>query len=167
MCKIFLMTTAFLLLGFRQEPSSGVESQVLEITSRLTSMDVHTGGNASESRPSLQLSIRNATSKCVRGYVIKIRFANAAGKPMFGRSRMKLRLANNGTLGCLNPAETEEWPNNLQLPLDSEGNPAKYTVSVDVVVFDDESTWGPATSEQAQKLIGMIQGMDLIRKQQR
>ncbi len=90
--------------------------------------------------PASLVQIQNISSKNVLAYTIRVTGVNpSTGKPRPGRTHAVLRMRTDGTLNLLFPG---------QIAADKVQG-SNSAASVDLVVFDDGSGWGPMTSDAA------------------
>lgn len=116
----------------------------------------------------LALHAQNVSERCVRGIVLSVQFSNSEGKTTLTRTRTLLTATKSGGLKCLHPGESFHWPptSNMFIPTEASGNPDKYAINLDFVVFDDRSTWGPGRQKAADnRLLGMMETLDLQQQQ--
>lgn len=96
-----------------------------------------------------RLQIQNVSNKNVLAYTIRMIVLNPnTGKPRPGRAHAALRLRADGTTNFLLPGQIAS--DNAQV------NPSA-TASVDLVVFDDGSAWGPVISDAAKRQFKAIE----------
>jgi hypothetical protein len=100
--------------------------------------------------------VKNVSSRCVWGYVLKIQFISVGGKPMTMHARLGLRRNTAGVLTCIEPGQVFHIPQTVAIPTDNSGNLGTYATTVDFVVFSDGSTWGPHALPDGNRLLGMI-----------
>jgi bla regulator protein blaR1 len=150
-----LVAAAFLIpmvFGFFAPGTYGQATSPLELT--VTRVDKAVSGRG----PHLHLDIQNVSQKCVIGFVINKRFANADDKTIMNGTETSVRLSKDGDFKCLAPGEVDNFKD-VVLPTNGSGKPAaKYAFTVDYVVFSDQSTWGPGRDRYEDgRVDGMIQ----------
>jgi hypothetical protein len=110
------------------------------------------GAGADGSQPGVRLTVKNVSVKNVVAYSVRVFYVN----PQTGA---KMGAGDHSTFhhaDVLAPGRSETSPKVTSLPRSTEGVTATYTTSpdssVDLVVFDDGTYWGPVSSRAAQAL---------------
>jgi hypothetical protein len=120
--------------------------------------NVVTSGAGTDMRITYDLA--NTSGKAIRAYVIAIDYTHATGAPGG-------RFSLTGIRGMLAPPQ----PDSLQagevvhqtvrhIPLESDGTPLGFKLSVDYVLFTDGSWWGPDTLKESRQVLGTLSGHD-------
>jgi hypothetical protein len=98
--------------------------------------------NQSVSVPELSFEIRNVSQKCVVGISLRTEDKDSEGK-VIATGGVTIFRQHGGQLGCLEPGQALRELDRSNA-LDEHGNPSsKKDVTVDFVIFNDGSTWGP------------------------
>jgi hypothetical protein len=94
--------------------------------------------------PGLFMTVRNTSGRNILGFAFETTFTDPeTGKAMDGtREHSAFRPASRGIL--LPSGGSKPNPKPYQLPVTSSGMPARYSFTVDLVIFDDGTKWGPA-----------------------
>ncbi len=106
------------------------------------------------------VSAHNTSRSPIRGFVIDVRYTDAAGQPLghFTRIAMKPPLA--GQPQYIAPGEVLTNKKAIPIPQDPSSH---YDIVIDSVIFADGSKWGPAKLRESAKLTGLIQGADHVK----
>jgi hypothetical protein len=139
-------------------PESAGGPPPLEVMATLSSAGL--GGT----KPGLRLSVKNVSTKNVLAYALRLHFTDPeTGAGMGSGAHTEFGKGLNGVPRYLLPGEVASSPRAQSLPVTANGAPAKYTLSVDLVVFGDGSTWGPASSAAAVQLWKQVQASGLVK----
>jgi hypothetical protein len=112
------------------------------------------GAGRDGTRPGYVLSIKNLSPKNVMGYSVQMHFTSSVtGKGMGSSGHSSFANPLTGKPHYLQPGQTETSKRAIPFPQDASGATPNYTISVQLVVFEDGSTWGPASSNGAQQLL--------------
>jgi hypothetical protein len=108
----------------------------------------------------LVVQLRYSGERPVRAYLVKFSLANSAtGKPVRQLTIDEAREAHQMI------ASGAEWTRTVCTKLKATApDSISVTADVDMLKFDDGSTWGPLESRESHQLIGTIDGMDFITK---
>jgi hypothetical protein len=109
--------------------------------------------NAEPIRPSATFSLRNISTKNVISYIVLTRITNPANGQSMGEQ--ELTLGRNGTTTVLHPLRPGQTDAALRLKLrvTASGSLADHSVIVDLVEFEDGTTWGPARHPSSQNVL--------------
>ncbi|HWB87323.1 MAG TPA: hypothetical protein VG675_24485 [Bryobacteraceae bacterium] len=111
----------------------------------------------------LLVELQNNSNKRIRGYVFQIVFLGADGKTIQTFTRSGLKSERDGTPTYIEPGAVSKT-----LPIGRpmvNGQLADYKLSLDLVLFEDGSRWGPQALPESQKFLGYVEGVDRTRKQ--
>jgi len=98
------------------------------------------------------MKVRNISGRNILGFVFETTFTNpGTGKAMAVREHGAFRPASRGI--SLPSDASKLNPKPYQLPVTSSGMPARYSFTVDLVIFDDGTKWGPAKLEVSEALL--------------
>jgi hypothetical protein len=155
MRSILLRTILILavLAPYALAQSAGVPaSSPIEVTGLVSPIDPHEWAGL-KAGPGLFMKVRNTSGRNILGFAFETTFTNPAnGRAMAApREHGAFRPASRGISlpsGASNPT-----PKPYQLPVTSLGMAAGYSFIVDLVIFDDGTTWGPAKLEVSQTLL--------------
>jgi len=131
----------------------------LNITFEETTTDILRTPNASTLLPAIVMNVANVSGKCLRGYVVVVKFKEADGHTTQGHSRLALAMDKESNLSCFPPGAVKHWGNPLVRPKDSSGELAQYSATIDLVIFEDGSEWGPGKAPDSDRLRGMIEAL--------
>lgn len=118
------------------------ESPPVEVTGRVSPIDPHEWAGF-KAGPGLFMKVRNTSGRNILGFAFETTFTNPeTGKTMAVREHSAFRPASRG-ISLPSGASTPN-PKPYELPVTSSGIPARYFFTVDLVVFEDGTKWGPA-----------------------
>jgi len=147
-----MLRISTLLLAFL--PAIGAQTPPpIEVTGNISPIDPQVW--AGMSGPGLFMTIQNTSGREIQGFA----FATDFNDPQSGRHLPPSREHNaykppaNGVLLAANGKVSEPKP--YPVPI-SAGAPASYSFTVDLVIFGDGTTWGPAKTRAAQQLLRRI-----------
>lgn len=108
--------------------------------------------------PAVSFQLTNRSRKRILGYVALLEFTDSAGASTAKTAKTALR-----GLGPLPAPESfrpgESWTDTSQpVPQDSSGKLLIPKVSIDYVLFADQSSWGKDVMRQSLHLQGLMQG---------
>ena len=122
-----------------------------------TAVEAEPGGQA---RDVLGLEVRNTSSRRVRGFAVCVNFTDGeTGAPTTYLCQNILKATKEGEARYQFPGDTLSV-RSIPIPRNASGVPDRPAVKVDIVVFDDGSSWGPGKSRASLRLIGQIQELD-------
>jgi|GEM_PF-6040937 len=114
--------------------------------------------NTAIPHPSIVFDVRNVSAKCVVALSLNTEWRDSQGEVIQKGGVSTFRHTRDGRFQCLEQGETFHMPHGLRVPVDASGNPATCEVTVDFVIFDDGSTWGPGNRvEEKGRLLGKFQ----------
>jgi hypothetical protein len=139
-------------------PVAGVESQTLgplKIESGLW-RDEH-------GQELLAVAVTNVSATPIRGYLFTTSFFDPATGDRIRRFSTKELETRGNPADYLAPGST--WiADPRKFSHLADGTPASYTMTLDLVVFADGSTFGPIKSSESYEVLGMIQGIDDLKR---
>jgi hypothetical protein len=110
-------------------------------------------------RELLAMQVTNESSTAIRGYLLTASFFDRSNGDRIRRVSTKELETHGNSADYLAPGAS--WvADPRKFSYSADGSPAKYTVTVDLVVFEDGSTFGPKKSSESQEVIGMLRGID-------
>jgi hypothetical protein len=130
------------------------ETSPIEVTGQISQIDpqVWVGFDAG---PGLFMSVRNVSARGIRGYVYETVFTDAGtGKRLGQRQHSTYKKPSLGmalTAGAIVPSGKP-----YDVPAAPSGITAQYSFQVDLVIFDDGSTWGPGQLRLSKILLTRI-----------
>ena len=141
MLRTILILAVLLPHAFAQ--SAGVsESSPIEVTGLVSPIDPHDWPGF-KAGPGLFMKVRNTSGRNILGFAFETTFTNPeTGKVVGGHEHGAFRPASRGISLPSGGGKTNPKP--YQLPVTRSGMPASYSFTVDLVIFDDGTTWGPA-----------------------
>jgi hypothetical protein len=118
--------------------------------------------------PELSMTMQNTSARGIQGYFYEAIFTDPGTGKLVSKSGPIgcYRSLGSGVLiasGAETPADT---PVVKPLPITASGTPAKYSFNVDLVFFEDGTTWGPAKTAGAQQLLAQIAALRQIKEAQ-
>jgi hypothetical protein len=127
----------------------------IEVTGSVSPIDTHKWVGFQEG-PGLYMAVKNTSGRAVSGIVFETIFTDtASGARLPGRhEHTTYKSPENGILIAPNASMSEPKP--YPLPVTPSGSAANYSFTVDLVVFEDGSTWGPAKTRAATQLLRRI-----------
>ena len=127
------------------------ESPPIEVRGMVSPIDPHEGPGF-RAGPGLFMMVRNTSGRNILGFAFETTFTNPqTGKEMAAREHGAFRPASRGI--SLPPGASKPNPKPYQLPVTSSGVPARYSFTVDLVIFDDGTKWGPAKLDVSQTVL--------------
>jgi hypothetical protein len=154
----------FLWVRFEPSPRTAPASAAVVGPPPLAVTATPAGAGEDGSQPGLLLNIKNVSGKNVLAYALQLRYTNPdTGQSMGSGGHSAFRHGTAGPPQYLAPAQTDTDPKPISLPHTSDGVTATYVISVDLVVFEDGSQWGPASSRGAQQLLQRIQASGVLK----
>jgi hypothetical protein len=151
MLRTILILTVLVPHALAQSTGAPKSSPV-EVTGLVSPIDPHEWAGF-KTGPGLFMKVRNTSDRNILGFAFETAFTNPqTGKAMAEpREHGAFRPASRGI--SLPSGASKPNPKPYQLPVTSLGMPAKYTFTVDLVIFDDGTTWGPAKLEVSKTLL--------------
>ena len=141
MLRTILILTVLAAHSFAQ-PAGAPESSPVEVRGLVSPIDPHEWAGF-KAGPGLFMEVRNTSGRNILGFAFETTFTNPkTGKAMGGHEHGAFRPASRGI--SLPSGGSKPNPKPYQLPVTSSGIPASYSFTVDLVIFDDGTTWGPA-----------------------
>jgi len=114
--------------------------------------------------PGFVLSIKNTSAKNVVAYSIQMHYTDPiTGQSMGSSGHNSFRQPMDGKPNYLQPGQVDTSPKATSFPRDASGAAPKYTITVELVLFDDGSLWGTATSRGAQQLLKQAKAAGLVK----
>jgi hypothetical protein len=155
MFRVCLIFAAFWpLTSTPQAPAT--EPAPIEVTGRVSAIDPQIWIGF-DSGPGLFMTVQNVSARGMQGYVYETIFTDpASGTLVEHRSHSAYR---QPSLGVSLPAGgKEQVVKPYPVRITASGVPANYSFDVDLVVFEDGTTWGPAKTQAARQLLSRVQG---------
>jgi hypothetical protein len=150
MLRTILILTVFASHALAQS-AGAPESSPIEVTGLVSPIDPHEWAGF-KAGPGLFMKVRNISGRNILGFVFETTFTNpGTGKAMAVREHGAFRPASRGI--SLPSDASKLNPKPYQLPVTSSGMPARYSFTVDLVIFDDGTKWGPAKLEVSEALL--------------
>ncbi len=129
----------------------------LQIVTRTVAVDASefTGkANKNTSSIGLFLDIHNISSKNVSGYALGVKFLDPSTNATFKGAGSHQRMAARRAANLLHPGDCEcSHAKPIMLPNTPSGAVAEPQVTLDLVVFDDGTTWGAGQLQSSQQLL--------------
>ncbi len=129
-----------------------LERPPIEVTGTVSPIDPHEWAGF-KAGPGLFMKVRNLSGRNILGFAFETAFSDPETGRSIGtpREHGAFRPASRGI--SLPPDGSKPNPKPYQLPVTSSGVPARYSFTVDLVIFDDGTTWGPAKLEVSKALL--------------
>jgi len=128
------------------------ESSPIEVTGVVSPIDPQEWAGFQVGQ-GLFVTVRNISGRNILGFAFETTFTNPqTGRAMAApREHSAFRPASRGI--SLPSGASKPNPKPYQLPVTSLGTPAAYAFTVDLVIFDDGTKWGPAKLEVSEALL--------------
>jgi hypothetical protein len=127
----------------------------IEVTGKISAIDTQVWQDFREG-PGLFMTVQNVSGRGIQGYAFETTFTNpASGEPVEYRSHSTYKQPSLGV--ALGPGAKQEVPKPYPVPITASGVPTNYSFTVDLVIFDDGTTWGPAKTQASKQLLTRIQ----------
>jgi len=150
MLRTILILAVFAPHAFAQS-ASAPEGSPIEVTGLVSPINPHEWAGF-KAGPGLFMKVRNISGRNILGFAFKTTFTNPeTGKTMAVREHSAFRPASRG--GSLPADASKPNPKPYELPVTSSGMPASYSFVVDLVIFGDGTTWGPAKLEVSEAML--------------
>ena len=150
MLRTFLILAVLVPQALSQS-AGGPENSPIEVTALVSPIDPHDWAGF-KAGPGLLMKVRNISGRNILGFAFETTFSNPkTGKAMAAREHGAFRPASRGI--SLPSGGSKPNPKPYQLPLTSSGTPARYSFTVDLVIFDDGTKWGPAKLDVSEALL--------------
>jgi hypothetical protein len=154
MLRTFLILAALApVIG--AQTATAPETPPIEVTGQISQIDsqVWAGFNAG---PGLFMSVRNVSAHGIRGYVYETVFTDAeTGKALsHSRQHSTYKRPSSGVALAAGAIDASGKP--YEVPASQSGIPAQFSFKVDLVIFDDGSTWGPGQLRLSKTLLTRI-----------
>ena len=145
-----LLATGAFFCPAAQVPAEGNGAVPLRMTSRMEG----TGREAEA-----VLALQNASGKAVAAFAIRLIRRGEDGKPVSIRTHAVATRGIGMSFGRPSFQPGEVWEERVQL-----GEAAPVEPDVDLVLFEDGTSWGPNKSKQLERFLGMKDGARLERE---
>jgi len=138
-----------------QAPQSGVP---ISVEASTIQVDAPTDNSTTVPAPGLSLRVRNTSARSIRAYSILITFTNPTNGTNMGRHVKTICVPSSQSEKYILPGHSDSSGalnskfKPIALPTTDAGVPAQYAFSVDLVIFDDGTEWGPAKMRESVKL---------------
>lgn len=151
MLRTILILAVLASLALAQQ-ANAPERPPVEVTGVVSPIDPQQWAGL-KAGPGLFMNVRNTSGRNILGFAFETTFTDPdTGKTMAApREHAAFRPASRGI--SLPSGESKPNPKPYQLPVTSSGMPARYSFTVDLVIFDDGTKWGPAKLEVSEALL--------------
>lgn len=128
----------------------------IEVIGRIAPLDPETSKRSGRDGPGVYTTVKNTSGRDVQAFAFSVVFTDPqSGKPVEGqRERSEYQPPSDGVLLAANASEHERKP--FPIPPTASGALASYSFDIDLVVFEDGTTWGPAKTRTAKELLEQI-----------
>jgi len=124
-------------IGAQSDNASAVAP--LQVLTRIASVDVPSESGQTLPGTGVFFDVLNSSNKNVRSYALEIKFIDpSTNAPLPGRHQRAMSFDKP-----IHPGSVGSNPKPIVLPKTASGALAEYRVNVDLVTFDDGTTWGP------------------------
>ncbi len=122
-------------------------------------VDIHETSVSSTARgATATFSLTNRANKSIAAYILRAELYDDSGKLALIRGQSAiLGFAGSAARAPIRPGET--WTDQVDIPVDQNKKPVQHHISVDFVLFTDNSTSGPDATKTAARLLGLMQGI--------
>jgi hypothetical protein len=153
---VFPMLSTILFQGWAQTGRTG-GAVPLDITINVQPLDSDSGGPGTGA----YINARNISSKNIRGYALQVVVTDPVSQVTLRRESPSMSTSYiNAVLKVISPGQTVEHPRPVPLPTTQSGATATCKVNIDLVVFDDGTTWVPAKLKSSASLLARIAEKD-------
>ena len=121
----------------------------------------------SESGKNIRLSFTNTSTKYIKAFVLIADLKDQQGKSCLSQIHTAILGLRDGPRIPQNRFPGETWETRLTTPLDVDGNAYNATLSIDYVLFDDGSHWGPDSEHRSAEIRGVITATKMERSRLR
>jgi hypothetical protein len=136
------------------QSANAPEASPIEVTGQISQIDPQAWAGF-DAGPGLFMSVRNVSARGICGYVYETVFTDAeTGKPLAHRQHSMYKKASLGVALSAGAIDLSGKPYNV--PASQSGIPALFSFKVDLVIFDDGSTWGPGQLPLSKTLLARI-----------
>jgi hypothetical protein len=158
MFRTFVVIAALLPVAGAQTPST--DPAPMNVIGHI--VWPHTG------RPELSMTLQNTSARGIQGYFYEAIFTDPETGKLISTSGPigSYRSLGSGVLVAAGAETPSDAPVVKPLPIAGSGVPANYSFNVDLVFFDDGTTWGPAKAAGAQQLLAQIAALRRIKEAQ-
>jgi hypothetical protein len=151
MMLLTILIVAVLVPQTLAQSAGAPERPPIEVTGQISPIDPHEWAGF-KAGPGLFMKVRNVSGRNILGFAFETAFTNPeTGKAMAVREHGAFRPVSRGI--SLPSGASKPNPKPYQIPVTSSGVPARYSFTVDLVIFDDGTTWGPTKLEVSQALL--------------
>jgi hypothetical protein len=108
------------------------------------------------------LYVSSKSPKNILAYVLCAEFFDGSGRKMGLATKTSNKAIGSPSAVRYFGAQTS-WQDDFEIPASGDGRAVSHKISVDFVLFQDGSRWGPDTTKTSLKIEGVIQGYKLER----
>lgn len=138
-----------------QTPSA--DPAPIEVTGKISAIDTQVWQGFSEG-PGLFMTVRNVSGRGIQGYAFETIFTDPASGERVGPHRSHSTYKQPSLGVALASGAKQEVAKPYPVPITAYGAPGNCSFNIDLVVFEDGTTWGPGQSSSAKQLLSRIQG---------
>ena len=154
MLRLCLTVLALLPIISAQTPST--DPVPIEVTGEISAIDPQVWSGFKDG-PALFMTVQSTSARGIQSYVFETTFTDpASGERVEHRSHSTHKQSSLGV--ALAPGAKQDVGKPYPVPITAHGVPTNYSFTVDLVIFDDGTTWGPAKTIAAKQLLSRIQG---------
>jgi hypothetical protein len=155
MLRSCLTVLALLPIISAQTPST--DPVPIEVTGKISAIDTQVWQGFKEG-PGLFMTVQNVSGRGIQGCAFETIFTDPASGERVGPHRSHSAYKQPSLGVALAPGSKQEVPKTYPLPITASGVQSSYSFNIDLVVFEDGTTWGPGKSPSAKHLLSQIQG---------
>jgi hypothetical protein len=154
MLRTVLALAAFALIAGAQTPTS--DPSPIEVTATISRIDPQVWAGFPEG-PGLFMTVKNISKRGIQGYAYQTIFTDPiSGKRLEVRGHSAYKQPSLGVALAADASSPDPKP--YKVPITAFGAQTSSSFTVDLVVFDDGTTWGPAQTTVGKQLLERIQG---------
>jgi hypothetical protein len=155
MLRSCLTVLALLPIISAQTPST--DPVPIEVTAKISAIDTQVWQGFMEG-PGLFMTVQNVSGRGIQGYAFETTFTDPASGERVGPHTSHSTYKQPSLGVALAPGAKQEVPRTYPVPITASGVPSNYSFNIDLVVFEDGTTWGLGKSQAAKHLLSRIQG---------
>jgi hypothetical protein len=149
--------TALVLLPALCAQTPPTDPVPIKVTGSVSALDTQVWRGFPEG-PGLFMTVQNVSGRGIQGYAYETTFTDpASGERVEHITHSTYRQPSLGV--ALAPGGKQDVARPYPMRIAAYGVPAKVSFDVDLVVFEDGTTWGPGKTKAAKQLLLRVQGM--------
>ena len=154
--------TVLALLPIISAQTPATDPVPIEVTGKISAIDPQVWSGFKDG-PGLFMTVQNASARGIQGYAFETTFTDpASGERLEHMSNSTYKQPSLGV--AIAPGAKQDPIKPYPVPITAHGVQANYSCTVDLVIFDDGTTWGPAKTKAGKRLLSRIHGAALKRR---